>query len=161
MGDSISRNFRESRTDTYCSASLVWLGITMRDWSHPHNLSGRRVPAGSWKTNTTKTEAVGLLSRTVVPVWFCPLPTSVLTPPKKVWLSRFWVWRDFATVLDHPCLVSTFRPIWIVPLLLHRNVVTHIIKYHERLMKVCYSEAERKEDAKKRLEKRLEKRENT
>ena len=37
----------------------------------------------------------------------------------------------------------------------------HTTNTHMLLLHVCYSESERREEAKKRLEKRLEKRENT
>ena len=40
-------------------------------------------------------------------------------------------------------------------------VCTEVKEGHDGRQRVCYSEAERKEEAKKRLEKRLEKRENT
>ena len=79
-----------------------------------------------------RTEAARLLSRELVLVWFCHFQTiaisqtSVLTSPEIFWLSRFWVWWDLATVLDFPCLMSAFYPIWIILFLPHRTVATHL-----------------------------------
>ena len=65
-------------------------------------------------------------------------------------------WPNFFFVtLSHSFLGQLYGPNRDQKLLKNSNTVKKVLKT------VCYSEAERKEEAKKRLENRLEKRENT